>query len=107
MPVRGPLAQQQVQLFVTVEMVLVGLVADLHALQQLARDVGIASGGDERGEPVETGENAVLDRAGFDLARLADDARHAEGALGGHARGTPRLARPGGSGAVVRQLPPS
>ena len=49
---------------------------------------GLPAAASKRGEPVEAGEDAVLDRARLDLARPADDARHAEaafhdGALGG------------------------
>ena len=42
---------------------------------------GIAGGGHEGREPIEAGEDAVLDRARLDRARPADDARHAEAAL--------------------------
>ena len=78
---RRPLARQQVHLVVAVEVVLVGPVAELHALEQLVGDVRVAGGGAQRGEPVEAGEDAVLDRARLDLARPADDARHAEAAF--------------------------
>ena len=77
----GPLPVQQVHLVVAVEVVLVGPVAELHALEQLVGDVRIAGGGDQGGEPVEAGEDAVLDRARLDLARPAGDARHAEAAF--------------------------
>ena len=42
---------------------------------------GLPAAAVERGEPVEAGEDAVLDRARLDLARPADDARHAEAAF--------------------------
>ena len=60
---------------------LVGAVAELLALLQLLDDVRIAGGGDEGREPVEPGDDAVLDLAGRHLARPADDAGHAEAAF--------------------------
>ena len=42
---------------------------------------GIAGGGDEGREPVEPGDDAVLDLAGRHLARPADHRRHAEAAF--------------------------
>ena len=80
-PLRRPLAGDQVGLVVAVEMDLVGAVADLLALEQLVGDVGIAGRGDQGREPVEAGEDAVLDLAGRHLARPADDRRHAEAAF--------------------------
>ena len=44
-PLRWSLAREQVHLVVTVEVVLVLAVAELHALEQLIRDVRIAGGG--------------------------------------------------------------
>ena len=70
--VRGPLPVMQVQLVVAIEMVLVGPVADLLALQQLVGDVRIAGGSHERGEPVQPGEDAVLHRVGRDVAGPAE-----------------------------------
>src|SRR4029077_16618548 len=78
---RRSLAQQHVQLVVTVEVVLVGPVADLHTLEELGGDVGIACGGDQRGEPVEAWEVAGLDRARLDLAGPAGNRGGAEATL--------------------------
>ena len=75
------LASEQVHLVVAVEMVLVGPVAELHALQQLVGDVRVAGRRQQGGEPIEAGEDAVLDRARLDLARPADDGRRAEAAF--------------------------
>src|SRR5947209_15016498 len=72
------LAGDHVQLVVTVEMVLVGHVADLLAFEQLLLDVRIAGGGDERGEPIEAGDDPVLDRARGHMAGPANHRRRAE-----------------------------
>src|SRR5207342_568949 len=82
-----PLTGQEIHLVVAVEMVLVAPVAELHALEQLIGNVWISRSGHQCGEPIEAGENPVLDRAWLDLARPADHGRHAEatftdGALG-------------------------
>src|SRR5215475_3346601 len=74
---------QQLRLVVTVEMVLIGAVAKLHSLQELVRDVRVAGSGEQRRKPVERREDAVLHRAGLDLARPADDAGSTETALVG------------------------
>src|SRR5215813_3274069 len=68
-------------------MVLVGPVAELYAVQQLLGDVRIARGGHQGGEPIKAGDEPVLDSARLDLARPADDARHAEAALADRAFG--------------------
>ena len=62
-------------------MVLVSPVAELHALEQLVGDVRVAGGGEEGGEPVQAGEDAVLHRVRRDMAGPAQDARHAEAAF--------------------------
>src|SRR5215510_8672964 len=82
---------QQVRLVVTVEMVLVAAIAQLHSLQELARDIRVAGGGEQRRKPVESREDGILHRAGLDLARPADDAGSPEtafvsGALGAFER---------------------
>src|SRR5262249_11097060 len=46
-------AGEQVHLVVAVEMILVGAVAELYALQQLLGDVGVAGGSHQRGKPIE------------------------------------------------------
>ena len=51
-PSRWPLALQEVHLVIAIQMVLIGPVAQLHSLEQLVCDVGIASGGHEGWEPV-------------------------------------------------------
>src|SRR5215470_5136570 len=68
-------------------MVLVGPVTQLHALEQLIGDVRVARRRHERGEPIEAGEDSVLDGARPDLARPADDGGHAEAALADGALG--------------------
>ena len=68
-------------LVVAVQMVLVGLVAELHALEQLVGDVRIAGGVKEGREPVHAGEDAVLHGIRRDMAGPAQDAGHAEAAF--------------------------
>src|SRR5215475_1286295 len=68
-------------------MVLVGAVAELYALEQLIGDVRVASRGHERGQPIEAGENSVLDGARPDLPWPADNRRHAEAPLADGALG--------------------
>ena len=62
-------------------MILVGAVAQLYAFEELVGDIGIAGSGDQRREPVETGEDAVLNRAGLDVSGPADDRGYAETAF--------------------------
>ena len=50
-------------------------------MKQLADDVRLAGDGAQRGDPVVVAHQLVGDRAGLDLARPADQARHAEGAF--------------------------
>ena len=64
-PLGRSFAFQEIHLVIAVEMVLVLAFAELHAFEQLLGDVGIARGSQERREPVEAGEDAVLDRAGL------------------------------------------
>src|SRR5262249_60634400 len=71
-------AGEKIRLIVAVEMVLIGPVAELHAPEELLGDVRISRRSHQRGEPVEAGEDPVLDRAGLDPARPADDRRPAE-----------------------------
>ena len=59
-------------------MVLVSPIAELNSLQKLVGDVGVAGGSRECGEPIEPGEDAVLDRAWLDHARPANDSCYAE-----------------------------
>src|SRR6516164_8781424 len=78
---RRRLALQQRQLVVAVQMVLVSTFAELHTFQQLLREVGISRRRCERRQPVESGENAVLDPSRLHMSRPADDARHAKTAF--------------------------
>src|SRR5262249_6030481 len=64
---------EKLRLIVAVEMVLIGPVAELHAPEELLGDFRISRRSHQRGEPVEAGEDPVLDRAGLDPARPADD----------------------------------
>ena len=81
-PLRGALTGEQVQLVVAVEMHL-GICDRRVAFPRWSSldDVGVAGGGDKCGEPVEPGEDAVLNLAGWHLARPASDARHAKAAF--------------------------
>src|SRR5580704_6150886 len=77
-PRRRSFAGDQVHLVVAVQMVLVGLAVHLHALEKLRDNVRIACRRHQRRQPIQSGEDAVLHRAWFDLARPARDARHPE-----------------------------
>ena len=77
----GRLAGERVGEVVAVEMDLEGLVADLHALEQLLLHVGHAGGGQQRGQHVFVREDVVEDGAGLDDAGPADGARHAVAAF--------------------------
>src|SRR4029078_7871044 len=81
MPRGWSLAFEQGHLVVTVQMILVTAVSELHALEELVVDVRIAGSGQESRKPVEAGEDAILDRAWLDVTRPAGDARHAEAAF--------------------------
>src|SRR5262245_28479258 len=62
---------------------LVGLSAELFAFLELLGDVRVAGGSYESGEPVEPGDNPVLDPAGGHATRPAEQARDAEAAFQG------------------------
>src|SRR4051794_10502623 len=62
-------------------MYLVGPVADFLTLFQLLNDVRVAGCGQESREPIQPGDNAVLDLASRHLTRPADHRRRAEAAL--------------------------
>src|SRR5262245_59092854 len=68
---RRPKACDEVKLVVAIEVNLVGLVAELLALLQFINDVRIAGDGREGREPVESGNQSVLDLARRNLARPA------------------------------------
>src|SRR4051812_22813139 len=80
-PVRRALAGDHVHLIVAVEIDLVVAIAELLALLELLADVGIAGCRDQRREPVEPRDQAVLDLAGRHLAGPADHRRRAEAAF--------------------------
>src|SRR6185437_13197350 len=69
------------RLVITIEMVLVCPVTEFHTFEQLVGDVGIAGSSQERREPVETREDAVLYGVGRHVTGPAQDARHAKAAL--------------------------
>ena len=73
--------REELALVVAVEVDLVGVAVGLVALLALADDVRLAGDGAERGNPVVVAHELVGDRAGLDVARPADEARHAEGAF--------------------------
>src|SRR5262249_24339900 len=56
-------------------------IAKLHALEQLIGDVGVARRGGQSGEPIEAGEDAVLDAAQLDVTRPANDGGNTEAAF--------------------------
>src|SRR3954452_1176883 len=62
-------------------MVLACPVTQLHAFQQLLGYVRITRCRHQCREPIEAGENAVLNLAWLDLTRPANNARHAKAAL--------------------------
>src|SRR5437764_13651166 len=76
--VRWAFASDGVHLVVAIQMVLVSPVAEFHTLKQLIGDVQVASGGEKGGEPIQTGEDAVLHRVSRNMAGPAQDARHAK-----------------------------
>src|SRR5207249_9919564 len=75
------LACDGVHLVIPIQVVLVSPVAELHTFKQLVGDIRVASGGEEGGEPVQAGEDSVLNGVRRDMAGPAKDARHAETAL--------------------------
>jgi hypothetical protein len=58
----GAIVLQKRHLIVPVEMILVGLVTELQALEKLLRDIWISRCSDEGWIPIQTGEDAILDR---------------------------------------------
>src|SRR5207248_8693735 len=75
------LAGDGVRLVITIQMVFVSPVTEFHTLEQLVNDVRVAGSGEERGEPVQPGEDAVLDGVGRDVAGPSGDAGCAEAAF--------------------------
>ncbi len=82
---RGAFASEHCCLVVAIEVIFVGHVSDLLALEQLVLDVRIASGGDECWEPVEARDDAILNHACGDFARPANHRRGTETAFVGRA----------------------
>jgi len=78
---RGAFAGQHIRLVNPVEVHLEGLTINLLAVQQLGRDIRIASKGDKGREPIVTAKDPVLDLAGWNVTRPADDRRHPEAAF--------------------------
>src|SRR5450432_980120 len=62
-------------------MILVGPVAKLNTFEQLIVNVGIAGGGNKGGQPVQAGEQAVLDGVRRDVAGPAEQAGATEAAF--------------------------
>ena len=78
---------------------MIGAPAQLHTLQELVGNVGVAGRRCKRRQPVLAGEDAIFHRTRLDHTRPADDARNAEAALvhrslGGAERRHPAV-RPG------------
>src|SRR3989442_5451394 len=79
--IRRSLAGDHVHLVVAVEMHLVGAITELLAPLQLFADVGIAGCRHESREPIEPGDDAVLDLAGGHPVRPTGHRRGAGAAL--------------------------
>ena len=75
------LASQVGQHIVAVNMNFEGLVASFVTIQELLLDVRITSSGQECGQPVLVGDDAIQHRACLDLARPAHEGRHAPAAF--------------------------
>src|SRR5208283_3897284 len=105
MTLRRPLAGEEIELVVAVEVDLVIPLAELLALLQFLDNARVAGRGHERREPVEPGEEPIFDLAGGHLPRPADDARYAEASLhhGPLGSGEGRLAAIG-PGEVLRAV---
>ena len=98
----GPV--QERHLVIPIEMVFVRAVTELHALQELVGDIGIAGSGQKRWEPVETREDTVLDGAGLDVSGPADDGGNTEAAFeNGALRGAERSHAAIGPGETLRR----
>src|SRR5213075_3336254 len=75
------LAGDGVCLVVAIQVGLISPVAEFHTLKQLIGYVRVASSSEERGKPVQAGENAVLHGVRCHMTGPAQDARHAETAF--------------------------
>src|SRR6516162_1441249 len=62
-------------------MVFVFAIAEFDAFEELVGDVRIARGRAKSREPIEPGDDAVLDRARLDVSRPTSNARDAEAAF--------------------------
>src|SRR5262245_58208678 len=69
------------KLAITIKMNFESLATRIVASQQLLFDVGIACRRHERRNPIERAERFIGNRARLNLARPANEARHAESAL--------------------------
>src|SRR5271157_2273352 len=78
---RRPLAGEEIELVVAVEVDLVIPLAELLALLQFLDNAQVAGRGHERRKPVKPGDEPIFDLAGGHLPRPADDARYAEASL--------------------------
>ena len=97
----GQVGQQVVAVDVDVE----GLVAGLVALEQFLLDVRVAGCGQQRGQPLLVGDDAVERLAGLELARPAHKAGHAVGAFPvGVFLAAPGSDRPVRPGVIVRAV---
>src|SRR5271167_2328904 len=72
---------QQRHLVISIQVVFVSAVAELHALQELVGDAWISGSGQKRWEPVEPGKDSVLDGAGLYVSGPADDGGNTEPAF--------------------------
>src|SRR5262249_53875542 len=95
----------QIHLIVAVEVNLVGAIPELATVLQLHDYVRVPSGGHEGREPVQPGNDTVLDLSGGHAAGPANDARHAKTTFQGHTLGTGERSLPAiGPGEVLRSV---
>src|SRR5439155_9625602 len=92
--VRWPLTSDGSHLIVAVQMILVSPVAEFHTLEQLVGDIRVAGRIEEGGEPIQAGEDAVLNRVRRHMAGPAQDCRHAETAFEDRTLGLRERRRP-------------
>src|SRR4051794_24213064 len=78
---RGALTRDGGHLVVTIQMVLVGPVAELYAFELLFGDVWVTGRGQKRRKPIQAGEDAVLDRARCHVAGPTQEAWYSETAF--------------------------
>src|SRR3954451_12192924 len=78
---RRTFARDRSQLVVAIKMVLVRSSADLLTFQQFVRDVRISGGGDKSGQPIQTGEDSVLNCVRRHFTGPTDQCWYPEAAL--------------------------